>query len=75
MEMGIPARSRVFGALEFACGIAPISRKVADKEIESGKLVAFSLSSTPVYRTFYMIHHKEKHISDPLNLFVNLIKQ
>ncbi len=62
-------------AVEGGTGIAPISRKVADKEIESGKLIAFSLSSTPVYRTFYMIHHKEKHISGPLNLFVNLIKQ
>jgi len=62
-------------AVEGGTGIAPISKKVAVKEIESGKLVALSLSSTPFYRTFYMIHHKEKHISGPLKLFVNLIKQ
>ncbi len=62
-------------AVEGGTGIAPISRKVADKEIESGKLIAFSLSTKPFYRTFYMIHHKEKHISGPLKLFVNLIKQ
>ncbi|WP_457552748.1 LysR substrate-binding domain-containing protein [Desulfobacula sp.] len=56
-------------------GIAPISKKVAAKEIESGKLVALSLSSTPLYRTFYMIHHREKHIFGPLKQFINLIQQ
>jgi len=62
-------------AVEGGTGIAPISKKVAAKEIESGKLIALSLLSTPFYRTFYMIHHKEKHISGPLKRFVNLIKQ
>ena len=62
-------------AVEGGTGVAPISKKVAAKEIESGKLVAFSLSSKPFYRSFYMIHHKEKHISGPLQLFVNIIKQ
>jgi len=62
-------------AVEGGTGIAPISKKVAAKEIESKKLIALSLSSTPFYRTFYMIHHREKHISGPLKRFVNLIKQ
>ncbi len=62
-------------AVEGGTGIAPISKKVAAKEIESGKLIALSLSSTPFYRTFYMIHHREKHISGPLKRFINLIKQ
>jgi len=62
-------------AVEGGTGVAPISKKVAAKEIESGKLVALSLSSEPFYRTFYMIHHKEKHISGPLQLFVSIIEQ
>ncbi len=62
-------------AVEGGTGISLISKKVAAKEIESGKLIALSLSSTPLNRTFYMIHHKEKNISGPLQLFVNLIKQ
>lgn len=62
-------------AVEGGSGIAPISKKVAAKEIESGKLIALSLSSTPLYRTFYMIHHREKHISGPLRQFINLLKQ
>ena len=62
-------------AVEGGTGIAAISKKVAAKEIEAGKLVALSLSSTPFYRSFYMIHHKEKHISGPLKQFVELIRQ
>ncbi|MBT3807297.1 MAG: LysR family transcriptional regulator [Desulfobacula sp.] len=62
-------------AVEGGTGIAPISKKVAAKEIESGKLIALSLSSTALYRTFYMIHHMEKHISEPLKQFMNLIQQ
>ena len=60
-------------AVEGGTGIAPISKKVAAKEIESGKLIALSLSSTPLYRTFYMIHHREKHVFGPLKRFINLI--
>ncbi len=62
-------------AVEGGTGIALISKKVAAKEIESGKLVAYSLSSVPFYRTFYMIHHKDKHISGSLKQFINLIEQ
>ncbi len=62
-------------AVEGGTGIAPISKKVAAKEIESGKLIALPFSATPIYRTFYMIHHKEKYISQPLKQFIKLIKQ
>lgn len=62
-------------AVEGGTGIALISKKVAAKEIESGKLIALSLSPTPLYRIFYMIYHKEKHITGSLKRFINLIKQ
>ncbi|MCP4680830.1 MAG: LysR family transcriptional regulator [Desulfobacterales bacterium] len=62
-------------AVEGGTGIAPISKKVAAKEIESGKLIALPLSSTPFYRRFYMIHHREKHLSVPLKRLIMLIKQ
>ncbi len=62
-------------AVEGGVGIAPISKKVAAKEIESGKLIALPLSSKPFYRTFYMIHHREKHLSGPLKKLIRLIKQ
>lgn len=62
-------------AVEGGTGIAPISKKVAAKEIESGKLIALPLSSTPFYRRFYMIHHRKKHLSGPLKRLIKLIKQ
>jgi DNA-binding transcriptional LysR family regulator len=61
-------------AVEGGTGIAPISKKVAAREIESGKLIALSLTSIPVYRPFYMIHHRKKHISGPLKQFISMIK-
>lgn len=60
-------------AVEGGMGIAPISKKAAIKEIESGKLVALSLSATPLYRPFYMIHHKERFISGLLGKFITMI--
>ena len=62
-------------AVEGGTGIAPISKKVAAKEIESGKLAALSLTSTPLFRPFYMIHHREKHLSGPLRQFIAMINQ
>ncbi len=62
-------------AVEWGTGLALISKKVAAKEIESEKLIALPLSSKPFYRTFYMIHHKEKHIDGPLKRLINLITQ
>ncbi len=61
-------------AVQGGTGIAPISKKVAAKEIESKKLVALSLSSKPLFRTFFMVCHREKHISGPLKEFINLLK-
>ena len=61
-------------AVEGGTGIAPISKRVAAKEIEAGKLIALSLLSTPLYRAFHMIYHREKHISGPLKQFINLIQ-
>ncbi|MCP4021392.1 MAG: LysR family transcriptional regulator [Desulfobacteraceae bacterium] len=61
-------------AVEGGMGIAPISKKVATKEIESGKLVALSLTSTPLYRPFYMIRHKERFLSSLLGKFITMIK-
>ncbi|MCP4671015.1 MAG: LysR family transcriptional regulator [Desulfobacula sp.] len=61
-------------AVEEGMGIAPISKKVATKEIESGKLVALSLTSTPLHRQFYMIHHKERFISGLLRKFITMIR-
>lgn len=60
-------------AVSGGAGIAPISRKVASEEINSGKLVALSLTDGPVLRKFSLIHHQEKFLSAPLEQFIRLI--
>ncbi len=62
-------------AVEGGAGIAPISRKVANDEINSGRLVALPLTDGPVLRKFSMIHHREKFLSAPLEKFISLILQ
>ena len=54
-------------------GIAPISRKVADQEIDSGRLVALPLTDGPVFRKFSMIHHRDKYLSGPLERLIDMI--
>jgi len=51
-------------AVEGGLGIALISRKVADEEIERGELVAIPLSDQSITRKFYMVYHRDKYISE-----------
>jgi LysR family transcriptional regulator, transcriptional activator of the cysJI operon len=57
-------------AVEEGIGIALISRKVAQEEIESGRLMAIPLSDPSMTRKFYMIHHKDKYLSESLQNFI-----
>ena len=47
-------------------GVAVITRRVVSKEIGMGKLKAIPLSDPAMTRKFYLIHHKDKYISRPL---------
>jgi len=60
-------------AVENGLGIALISRKVADEEIQTGKLTAIPLSDQSIKRKFYLVHHKEKFISDTLQGFIDQV--
>jgi DNA-binding transcriptional LysR family regulator len=57
-------------AVEEGIGIALISRKVAQEEIKAGRLMAIPLSDPSMTRKFYMIHHKDKYISESLQTFI-----
>ena len=57
-------------AVEEGIGIALISRKVALEEIESGRLIAIPLFEPSMTRKFYMIHHKDKYLSESLQNFM-----
>jgi len=78
-------RSRPSNCLEFSnneaikravaagTGIALISEKVAAEEIRTGKLEVLRLARPPITRTFYMVHHKGKHISEPLKNLMEMV--
>ena len=60
-------------AVEEGIGIALISRKVALEEIEAGRLKAIPLSDPSMTRKFYMIHHKDKYLSESLQNFITTV--
>ena len=60
-------------AVEEGVGIAIITRRVVSKEIEMGKLRAIPLSDPTMTRKFYLIHHKDKYLSRPLQSLIDMV--
>jgi DNA-binding transcriptional LysR family regulator len=60
-------------AVEEGLGIALISRKVANEEIVSKRLNAIPLSDPSMTRRFYMVHHKDKYLSESLQNFIGMV--
>ena len=54
-------------------GIALISRKVANEQIQAKQLKAIPLSDPSMIRRFYMVHHKDKYISESLQSFIDMV--
>lgn len=61
-------------AVEDGLGIALVSRKVADEEIRDGRLIEIALSDTSLTRKFYMVHHRDKFLSEPLKNLIQRIE-
>ena len=62
-------------AVEEGVGIAVITRRVVSKEIRMGTLKAIPLSDPAMTRKFYLIHHKDKYISRPLQSLIDMVDQ
>jgi DNA-binding transcriptional LysR family regulator len=60
-------------AVEEGIGIALISRKVANEEIKAGRLAAIPLPDPSMQRKFYMVHHKDKYLSESLQNFMAMV--
>lgn len=60
-------------AVEDGLGIALISRKVANEEIVNKRLIAIPLSDPSMNRRFYMVHHKDKYLSESLQNFMEMV--
>lgn len=61
-------------AVEGGAGIALVSSKVAHEEVRMGTLVAVPLSDRSYTRKFFMVHHKEKYISNNLQTFIDSVR-
>lgn len=60
-------------AVEAGTGIALISRKVAVEEIGAKRLKAIILADPSMKRKFFMVHHKDKYISESLKLIIDQV--
>jgi DNA-binding transcriptional LysR family regulator len=62
-------------AVEEGLGIAVITRRVVSKELAMGTLRAIPLSDPAMTRKFYLIHHKDKYLSRPLQGLIDIVDQ
>ncbi|UCF92819.1 MAG: hypothetical protein JSW39_01290, partial [Desulfobacterales bacterium] len=60
-------------AVEAGIGIALLSLKVAHDEIQARRLTALPLSEPSMKRKFFMVHHKEKYISESLQRLIDMV--
>jgi len=62
-------------AVEEGLGIGVISRNIAIDEINAGKLIAIPFSDPNMTHKYYMVHHKDKYISDILQHLIDTADQ
>ena len=60
-------------AVEQGIGLSLISANVVSEEVRRKQLKAIPLSDQSLKRKFYMIHHKDKYISQPLQILIDMI--
>ncbi|AGB83215.1 transcriptional regulator [Serratia sp. FGI94] len=58
-------------AVRHGIGISCLSRRVIAEQLDSGALVALPVPLPPMIRTLYLIHHRQKHISNALQRFLS----
>jgi DNA-binding transcriptional LysR family regulator len=60
-------------AVEQGMGLSFISEHVVREEIHGKKLRAIPLADPSLKRKFYLIHHKDKYLSQPLQIFIQTV--
>ncbi|MBW7984675.1 DNA-binding transcriptional regulator YeiE [Enterobacillus tribolii] len=58
-------------AVRYGIGISCLSRRVVEEQIEAGILREVVTPLPPLMRTLYLIHHRQKHISQALSRFLS----
>ncbi len=62
-------------AVEQGIGLSLISENVVTEEVNSRKLKKIPLADPTLKRKFYLIHHKDKYLSEALQMFVQMVNQ
>lgn len=73
IPLEISSNRAIKRAVEEGIGIALISRKVANEQIQAGRLKAIPISDAAMYRKFFIVHHKDKYISETLERFLDMV--
>jgi DNA-binding transcriptional LysR family regulator len=73
IPMELSSNRAIKRAVEHGIGVALISRKVAEEEIEAKRLIGLSLADRAMKRKFYLIRHKEKYISESLQRLMDMV--
>jgi DNA-binding transcriptional LysR family regulator len=73
IPLEISSNRAIKKAVEEGIGIALISRKVAEEEIRTGRLAAIPMADPSMSRKFFIIHHRDKYISEPLQGFIDMV--
>ena len=73
IPMELTSNRAIKRAVEHGLGMALVSRKVAQEEIEQRRLVALSLADSTMKRKFFLIHHKDKYISESLRRLMDMV--
>jgi len=62
-------------AVEQGLGLSLISENVVREEVERRKLRAIPLADPTLKRKFYLIHHKDKYLSQHFQMFLQMVDQ
>lgn len=62
-------------AVEEGVGISLISEHVVSEEVKRRKLKSIPLADPTMKRKFYLIHHKDKYLSHPFQMFLYMVNQ
>lgn len=62
-------------AVEEGAAVSLISEHVVAEEVKRKKLKSIPLTDPTMKRKFYLIHHKDKYLSHPLQMFLYMLHQ
>lgn len=71
LEMELGNSEAIKHAVRHGLGISCLSRRVVAEALALGTLVTLAPPLPPLYRTLYVVHHRQKHLSHALQRFID----